>query len=61
MSSYIAFDEKEVCLNCPMQRCVLEGRKSGKCQIIREKREEHRREQREKRKKSCKNFSRLET
>ena len=49
MSSYIPFDEREVCLNCPRKHCILEARKSAKCSILRKKRDEHRREQGQKR------------
>lgn len=61
MSSYIPFDESKVCLNCPKKRCVLDGKRGERCQIIREKREAHRREQMAQRRKACKNFSRSAT
>lgn len=61
MSSYVPFNERDICLNCPKTRCVYEGNNGATCPIIKEKREEHRREQKEKRRKPCKNFSRSAT
>lgn len=48
MSSYVPFDEREVCLNCPRKHCVHEKKRNGVCPIIKEKRADHRREQEEK-------------
>ena len=53
MNNYVAFNERDVCLNCPKKRCVFEQKHGGGCPIIKEKRDEHRREQESKKRKKA--------
>ncbi len=61
MSSYIQFNEREICLNCPRNRCVFERGNVAVCYIIKARREELRHKQEEKRRIACKNLYSSET